>query len=131
MNNKKKKGSRFEYYVKGWLEKQEYQIHIAGKRALYLKGKMIFAGNDFFGCDIMAIHNEEKVLYIQCTMHSDLKAKLNKLAKYKFNFDHCKVQVWQKVKESKIRILEYNGQELILVAELQRGKMLIYQRERI
>ncbi|MBT9175682.1 MAG: hypothetical protein DDT22_01366 [candidate division WS2 bacterium] len=125
--NTKKKGKQFEYWCKKWLEKQGYQVHLAGKRALYIGGKTILAGADFFGCDIVALHPEEKVLFVQATYHSDIKKKLDKLAKYKFPLQHCKVQVWQKVGESRIRILEYDGKELIVVAEIQRGKVLFYK----
>ncbi|MBT9166914.1 MAG: hypothetical protein DDT19_00238 [Syntrophomonadaceae bacterium] len=125
--NKKQKGRQFEYYAKKWLEKQGYQVHLAGKKALHIGGAVRFAGNDFFGCDVVALHPEEKILFIQATYHSDVKKKLDKLAEYKFPFQHCKVQVWQKVEESRIRILEYDGKELTIVAEIQRGKVLFYK----
>lgn len=123
--SKKKTGDRFERWILEYLRKQGWYAERFGRKCQYVGGKLILKGHDVAGCDILALKENEKPLLIQATCHSDLRAKVEDLEKYPFNFRFCDVQIWQKVKLAKkteVRVYEYIGDDIFLIKEIRLKK---------
>ena len=123
--SKKKTGDLAEIWVRNYLISKGYSVHRAQRSYNRLPGGRIFMkSNDIFGCDIIAIKKDSMVNFIQVTRHSGVGKKLEELKKVKWNFDVCKVQIWQSPESGRWRVLEYNGKELRKIAEIRRGEYL-------
>jgi len=60
-----------------------------------VQGKWIVKQHDLFGCiDILVMRPDDKPLAIQCTKHTGVTKKLEKMEKVNWIFDHWEVQLW-------------------------------------
>jgi len=135
MRNKRQWGNYLQDRVAEYLEKRGYAVHnqkpVAHRVETPEGLKWTSKRNDILGCiDILAIHPEKRILFIQVTGHSDIKGKERKIKKIKWNLDFCEVMVWQYMDKGRWRIfrLEKDGTgkaRLYLLGELRRGKLLI------
>jgi len=124
-------GNQAEIWVRGFLLKAGYSVHRCLRSFFRTeKGIPLSHSNDLFHCiDIVAIKPEEKTLWIQVTKSSGIGKKLEKLKLVEWNFEHSDVQVWQNVSSGRWRLLRFNGEALITMGEIQRGKKLLEIRE--
>ena len=49
-------------------------------------GKMITKGDDIFGADLVAIKEDDRVAFIQCTLDKHITKRKEEFDKYRFNF---------------------------------------------
>jgi len=99
--DRKKKGRRFELWVRDWLKAQGYAVYLAGKKAAKIGGQVIFKGDDIFGCDMVAIsdkppHHQHKIRFIQASLHGGKKKRLEKITGLPWPLDCASVELWLK-----------------------------------
>jgi len=97
MTTKRQSGSRFQYRVLQLCKKfwPEGSFHNFTSQAIQVQGKWIVKQHDLFGCiDILVMRPHDKPLAIQCTKHTGVTKKLEKMEKVNWNFTHWEIQVW-------------------------------------
>jgi hypothetical protein len=110
--NKRSRGRAFELWIRDWLQERGYDVHACGRKAVMIgPGKLVTKGDDIFGCDLIAIKADEKVLFIQATLDSSVTKRLDELKKYPWNLNYVQVQLWQKTKSGEINVKAFIGQE--------------------
>jgi len=113
--SKRASGLAFQRWIKAWLEEKGWFVHnqTPAGRMIVIKGKKIFISqrNDIFGCDLICLKEERKLLFIQATLDSNLKRKIDELKKYfsvkKYPYE-VDVQVWLKTEKGEINIKQIN-----------------------
>ena len=124
--SKVQSGNIAEMWVRDYLRERGYSVHRC-LRSFFrtAKGGILSHSNDIFNCiDIVAVRPSDKTLFVQVTKHSGIGEKLEKLKQVKWNFEDSTVQVWQNVSSGRWRILQFDGENLIPVAEIQRGVLM-------
>jgi hypothetical protein len=92
-------------------------------------GKLVTAGNDIFGADLIAVRPGEKTLFVQATLDSSTGKRLEEFKKYSWNLEHQQVELWQK-KESGVVCQRFNGAEFAEVGRIIRGKFYALGKEK-
>jgi hypothetical protein len=107
----RQKGLAFQRWIKSWLEERDWIVHNQTPmgRMIKIKAKRIFISqrNDIFGCDLLALKEANRLLFIQATLDSNIKRKVEELQKYfqvkKYPFE-LDVQIWMKVEKDTINL---------------------------
>ena len=144
------KGTAFQRWVRDWLVEQGYDVHnqaTAGRQVRIPRKQVLPTGgekvkikgeydtawlsqrNDIFGCDLIAMKQEEKLRYIQCTEHTGIQKRSIEFAKYKWPFRHCSVELWSKVgrgHDMRVVIRRFTGSGLVRWGEIKRRRLEIY-----
>jgi hypothetical protein len=113
--NTRTKGRAFETWCKKYLENMGYSVHLCGRIAMFVgPGKMITKGDDIFGADLVAVQEDRKVAFIQCTLDKHITKRKEEFDKYRFNLDYCFVELWQK-NGKEVVLYSYRGKEAGLI----------------
>lgn len=128
MTSKKQKGNLLQNKVAEFYESRGYSVHNQKSVSRQIRsGLWISQRNDILGAFDVIATNEQEIKFIQVTGHTDLKAKLDKIAQVKLPFDKCIVEVWQYLSKGEFKIMRFTGQELKEYARLKRKKFYLIQ----
>ena len=135
MKSRRQKGNQFQDWIQKYLESKGYIVHNQKSVSSLVKTSKgniwVSKRNDLFRCfDILALHREEKILFIQATLHTSVSEKEKKIKEI-LNYipiSHCQIQLWQKIETGRIVISELVGDKFIRTSEIQRGKLLFYDK---
>jgi hypothetical protein len=95
MTSSVKKGNQYEGEVKKYLESQGWTVEGQHRKVMFLgPGRMIMAGRDIFGCDLIAKKDGEKTHWIQVGTVSNKSAKSKQVIGKPWNFDGDIIQIW-------------------------------------
>ena len=116
--NTRQKGNAFQDWCKVWLEEAGYTVHNQKTVARQFKKAggsfWVSQRNDIFGCiDVIAMRKDEKPLYVQCTMDTGVRKRLDELSKPLWPFEYVEVQLWQK-KGQVINIKRLNADGMLV-----------------
>jgi len=128
MINKRKKGRQFEFYIRDYLRDNGYEVYICGKSAVKIGNKILFKGNDIFGCiDILACRPGEKIKFIQATCDGNISKKEKDLSMVtKWAFEHSDIEVWQRKDKRRIVVFRLNKEmKLEKYAEIVNRKLFV------
>jgi len=132
--NKRASGAAFQRWCKKWLEEYFPGIVVHNQTMNHVAigpGKWISQANDILGCiDLVAIHRDQKPLFIQVTMDQHVGRKLKDLIEVPWNLEHTAIQLWIKRSPTRVTIMELRrepvmgrpGVGLFPVAEIVRRK---------
>lgn len=104
------KGNKYENEVKKILEQQGWQVFKQHRKPMFIKGNLIMAGCDIFGCDIVAKKEGELTLWIQVSTEENLHKKIQQVKEFYWNTEHERVEIWCRIK-GKLAYLAYPGLE--------------------
>lgn len=131
MINRRAKGRDFERWVRDWLERQGWSVHLCGRKIARMyssagKSFVITKGDDIFGADLVAVKLGFPVLFIQATTDYNKRKRLEEFKKYNYDLEHAWVQVWQKAKSkgSPVHIWSFTGSALVHIASIIRGELV-------
>lgn len=116
-------GRAFEIWVRNFLREDGWSVKLCGRRAVMLgPGRLVTAGDDILGCDILAIKPGQKTLFIQCTRDSGVSKRLEELRRHGWNLDHQQVELWQRTQPAgPVNIKVFTGHGLVDDRKIIRG----------
>lgn len=93
-----RKGSKIEAAAKRLLEQRGYLVHRTVRTPTFVAGRFLSHNNDVFGAfDLVAVHPDEPVLFVQVTVADQMSARRKKVEQVADDFPvalHCLVEVW-------------------------------------
>src|ERR1041385_3065865 len=96
------KGNQYEREVKAILESQGWTVEGQHRKVMFLgPGKMIMAGRDIFGCDIVAKKAGERTRWIQVSTVENKSKKEKQVLGYPINLDHESIERWLRIPKKK------------------------------
>ena len=75
-------GRAFEYWVRDFLRARGWAVHLAGRRAAYIHGKIITKGDDIFGADLVAMKPGEPVLFVQASLDGGIAKRAEEVKRW-------------------------------------------------
>lgn len=115
MSSTRQKGILFQNWCTQWLRENGWTVHNqkSTSRTVKTPGGMIWVSGkqDLLGADIIAIKKNEKIFFIQCTLHTAVQKRLDEFLKYPWPLEHVTVQVWQR-RDSEVNIKTFDGTQL-------------------
>jgi len=131
----RRKGNEFQNWCEKWIKDHhpDASIHnqktaaklikVRDKKTGELKDVWVSQRNDIFGCiDLIVILPFHKPVYIQATEHSAVTKREKEMQKVPWNFNFCKVELWQKKKPGEIHIKKLTDDGLKDCGKIIRGK---------
>lgn len=95
MTSSVKKGNQYEGEVKKYLERCGWVVEGQHRKVMFLgPGRMIMAGRDIFGCDLIAKKKGEKTRWIQVSTVANKSSKLKQVVGGPWNFNIDSVELW-------------------------------------
>jgi len=88
------KGNLIEIEVKNILERLGWMVFRQHRKPMFMKGRMITAGADIFGCDMVAKKEGQKSLWIQVSTKSHKSDKLKQIMKFPWTYEFETAQIW-------------------------------------
>lgn len=120
------KGRAFETWCRDRLVEQGWAVHLCGRKAMMIgPGRLITAGNDIFGSDLVAIKPGQRTLFVQATMDSSVKKRLDETLSYPWDLKYQQVQLWQKKADGSVIVQLYTGAGFAEVGRFIRGKFYL------
>ena len=93
-------------------------------------GKLITAGNDIFGSDLIALKADSpQTLFVQATMDGSVTKRLDEIKKYPWNLAAQRVELWQKKADGVVVVQVFNGSGFTETGRFIRGKFYALGRE--
>ena len=124
----KKSGNDFQNKIEKFLRQRGFDVinqKTSSRQITLASGQKVWTSSkqDIFACDLIAMKQKEKILFIQASMSGDVTKRLKDFKRYNFPLEHCIVQLWLKRDDGSIAIKEYDGKILIDVSKIIRGKV--------
>jgi hypothetical protein len=108
--NRRAAGRNFERWCAAWLEYDGWSVHLCGRKAMMIgPGKLITAGNDILGADLVAVKPGQLTLFVQATMDSATGKRLDEIKKYAWDLNHQRVELWQKKPDGAVVIQRWES----------------------
>jgi len=101
--NATSKGNIYEIQVQRILEKDGWAIFRQHRKAMFIKGRMIMAGCDMFGADMIALKKDRPIKFVQVTTLVNKSAKEKEYAKHPFIVNHMTREIWCKIPRKDLR----------------------------
>lgn len=112
------KGNQYEKEVKDTLESQDWTVEGQHRKVMWLRDKytgamkMIMAGRDIYGCDLIAKKLGSKTKWIQVSTLSQKSAKQRQVLMFPWTLAHEEVELWLRIpgkKAFRVFRLEHDG----------------------
>lgn len=104
------KGNTFEKEVKEYLEKNGWEVFRQHRKPMFIAGRMITAGADIFGCDLVAKKLSFKPLWVQVSTFENIGHKKEQVMKFSWTLEHERLQIWGRLSGVKeYRVFELTG----------------------
>lgn len=114
------KGNQYEREVKDILEAQLWTVEGQHRKVMWIRDKftgemkMIMAGRDIFGVDLIAKKIGEKTRWIQVSTLSQKSAKQRQVLVFPWTLAYESVELWLRIPMKKaFRVFSYNGSEFV------------------
>jgi hypothetical protein len=122
------RGKAFQDRCRAILEAWGWTVHNqkpSGKMIWTKDGmRFVSARNDIFGAlDLLARKVGELPLGVQCTLDGGVKRKLDDIAAVPWAREHERIEIWMGRKNGEIAIKRYEGEKLVDVGMIRRGKL--------
>jgi hypothetical protein len=96
------KGNQYEKEVKLILQAKGWHVEGQHRKVMFLgPGKMIMAGRDIYGCDLICKKQGEKTLWIQVSTIENKSKKEKQVKEFPWTLEHESLQLWLRVKGAK------------------------------
>lgn len=97
-----KKGNLYEKEVRTILEQKGWHVEGQHRKVMFLgPGKMIMAGRDVYGCDLICKKQNEKTLWIQVSTVENKSKKEKQVLEFPWTLQYETLQLWLRVKGAK------------------------------
>lgn len=112
------KGNLYEKEVKTILEAQEWMVEGQHRKVMWIRDKytgqmkMIMAGRDIYGCDLIAKKRGQKTRWIQVSTVTQKAAKQRQVLAFPWTLEHESVELWLRIEGKRafrVFILEQIG----------------------
>lgn len=97
------KGNQYEREVKEILQNQGWMVEGQHRKVMWLRDKktgamkMIMAGRDIFGCDLIAKKHGHLTKYIQVSTVENKSKKEEQVRAYPINLEHENLELWLRI----------------------------------
>lgn len=97
-----RKGSQYEREVRDILQAGGWSVEGQHRKVCFLgPGRMVMAGRDIFGCDLIAKRPGEKTLWIQVSTQQNKSKKEKQVLAFPWTLAYETLQLWLRVKGAK------------------------------
>jgi hypothetical protein len=112
------KGNLYEKEVKTILEAQEWMVEGQHRKVMWIRDKytgqmkMIMAGRDIYGCDLIAKKHGQKTRWIQVSTVAQKSAKQKQVLEFPWTLEYESVELWLRIEGKRafrVFILEQQG----------------------
>lgn len=112
------KGNQYEKEVRTILESQQWMVEGQHRKVMWIRDKntglmkMIMAGRDIFGVDLIAKKKGERTRWIQVSTLTQKSAKQKQVMAFPWTLEHESVELWLRLdgkRSFRVFVLQANG----------------------
>lgn len=113
------KGNQYEKEVRLILEAKGWHVEGQHRKVMFLgPGKMIMAGRDVYGCDLICKKQGEKTRWIQVSTVENKSKKEHQVKEFPWTLQYETLQLWLRVKGAKkYRVYEAKQNDTTQISE--------------
>lgn len=121
-------GRAFEFWARDFLIAEGWSVKACARIPMRTSsGQVWMKGDDIFGTDLVAVKPGQKTLFVQCTLDSGVKKRLEEIRKHAWELAHQQVELWQRTRPAEVNVKLFTGADFVDDRKIIRGRT--YRRE--